>query len=198
MRAIDKVLLVQQMEKQSFAKEVANLGTYFIPGVGTARSGYDALKAFRGGKWLSGLGSLAIAGASLMPGVGGVAAGIGKGLSKLPGIARLAKATPTLSGGVKALGSGVFRGGEAMNQGFRSTLSAVPSLRGIGQAAMKRPGITGAGLTGAAVGLPMMQAADDAARAAQSQQGIDLARMFQNYAGSRRFQNPIWAAPGGF
>ena len=74
------------LEKRGGFKDVAlgaaDIGTYFIPGVGTVRMGYDALKSFGGGakslfkgdfrkglgQLASGAGSALFAGMSLVPG----------------------------------------------------------------------------------------------------------------------------------
>lgn len=63
----------------------------FLPGVGSAIGGYDAVKDFSKGNYWSGLGNLGVAGLGLLPGVGGVGNGLlrgGKMLGRLGGLGR--------------------------------------------------------------------------------------------------------------
>lgn len=120
------------MEKQAGLGDVAmgaaNIGSYFIPGVGTARMGYDAIKDFGGmfgkglnwkqrlGKGMSGLMNTGFAALSVIPGLGAAGAGakmLGKGgkfLSKAPKIGKLmGKVAPKLMGAGSKL-QGAARG----------------------------------------------------------------------------------------
>lgn len=131
----------QAMEKQaglgSAALGAADIGSYFIPGVGTARMGYDALKDFGGmfgkglnwkqrvGKGMSGLMNTGFAALSVIPGLGGLGAGakmLGKGskfLSKAPKIGKMfGKLAPKLTGA----GSKMFGAAQKMTSGLASRL----------------------------------------------------------------------------
>lgn len=96
-----KRLQLAFMVKASFAntaKMLANEGSYMLPGVGAARYGYDAAKAFGKGQWLKGIGNTLGAGVNLMGGglIGGAVKSVGMLGKGLMGAGRL---------GGKALGA---------------------------------------------------------------------------------------------
>lgn len=125
------------MEKQAgmwdMAKGVADIGSYFIPGVGTARMGYDAFKDFKGmfgkglnwkqrlGKGLSGLMNTGFAALSVIPGLGalgGAAGKVGKFLSKAPKASKLVGIGKKLTGaGSKLTGWGSQLAGKMAGKG---------------------------------------------------------------------------------
>ena len=97
------------------AGTIAGIGSYFIPGVGTVASGYDALASFanmfgknltwkqRLGHGLSGLLNTGLAAAMLVPGVGGLGKILAGGSKHLGNLAKLFKGSKALTGASEAL-----------------------------------------------------------------------------------------------
>jgi hypothetical protein len=127
-----------------------DIGTYFIPGVGTVRMGADALNDFKNmfgadKTWkqrllsgLSGVANTAFAGLSLVPGLGLVGGGLRAGAKGTGMLGKLIRHTPFLGksrGARKAIG----RAGDAM-------LGAGQRLAGGMAGAATQPGALGATL----------------------------------------------------
>jgi len=122
----------------------ADIGTYFIPGVGQARMGWDAVRSFggslgslfkgqfrqAGGKLLSGLGSTAMLGASLIPG-GQLLTGAGKALRAGKAVAAAGKAAKPAFGLAERMGrvfgprvgEGAISGMEQAGEGMKNLLT---------------------------------------------------------------------------
>lgn len=107
-RALQKQARIKRAGFGDVAMGAANMGTYLIPGVGTARMGYDAYKDFSQGHLLSGGANLLGAGLSLIPGVGGGLGMMTKGLIRGAGLGAkgLGYGSAALAGGAKAVGVG--------------------------------------------------------------------------------------------
>ena len=224
MKAIDQLLLASHMRQQvkqggalQTAKDVANFGSYFIPGVGTARMGYDAFNDFRGGNYLGGAANLLGAGLSLIPGAGGF---LGKGVSAIgrlgaKGLARvgaptLGKAMGAAGGmagrGLTGMGNMVDRGVARVGQGMTRAVGAVPrvggmasgAMRGVGNMAVTRPGMTGLVGAGGVIGLHGAQANVNAAKEMQQQQQSGMRGMMNMMRSRPIMNNPLYARPGGY
>lgn len=222
MKAIEKLMLaayVRQQVKQAgalgAAKNVADFGSYFIPGVGTARMGYDAIKDFRQGNWLGGAANVLGAGLSLIPGAGGFA---GKAVSSLgrlgaKGLARvgaptLGKAVGAAGGaagkGLTAAGNMMDRGVSALGRRATGAVSQVPrvggitakTMSGVGNFATKRPMTTGIVGAGGMMGLGSAGAGAMEARQAQKDQAAGFGGMLQSMRRSPVMTNPMFAGGG--
>lgn len=122
------------------AKFVGDQGSYFIPGVGSARMGYDAIKDFGQGKYWRGIGNTLGAGVSLIPGVGGGLAHMAEsGIGALRGGAKLLGATaesmPTLARWGRSLPTAMHAGENALQHGMSSTLGKLPGAGRISSSA---------------------------------------------------------------
>lgn len=224
MKAIDQLLLASHMRQQvkqggalQTAKDVANFGSYFIPGVGTARMGYDAFNDFRGGNYLGGAANLLGAGLSLIPGAGGF---LGKGVSALgrlgaKGLARVG--APTLGKAMGAAGGMAGRGltsmGNMVDSGVSkamgksvSTAMRIPKigpqvaggLSGVNRFVTSRPGLTGLVGAGGVIGLHGAQANVNAAKQMQQQQQSGMQGMMNMMRSRPIMNNPLYARPGGY
>lgn len=147
MQAIEQVKLASYLSHQAkqasvwgAAKGIADVGSYVIPGVGTARMGYDAFNDFRQGNLLGGAANLVGAGLSLIPGVGIAGRGVswlgrlaGKGLSRI---------------GAPTLGAAARIGGRQLGRGLNMVNTQMNKVApGVGKAvvglANKMPSIGG-------------------------------------------------------
>lgn len=222
MNAYDKLMLaayVRQQTKQAGALKtlgsIADTGSYFIPGVGTARMGYDAFKDFRSGNYLGGAANLLGAGLSLIPGAGGFA---GKGVSALgrigakaltrvgaPTLSKAVAAGGGLAGrGLSALGTAVDRGVSRAGTGMTRAVGQMPriggitskTMSGVGNFAKTRPGTTAVLGTGGVMGLGAAGAGQMEAKAQQQAQGAGMGQMLQNMRRSPVMTNPMFAGGG--
>lgn len=224
MNTTETLLLASYFDQQTkqaglgdAALGAANFGSYFIPGVGTARMGYDAYKDFAGGNYLGGAANLLGAGLSLIPGAGGF---LGKGVSALgrigakglarvgaPALSRAVGAGGSMAGkGLSAWGGMMDKVGPALGRGAQSVARSMPTIGGnrlasgigrAGQTIMARPGTTAAVGAGGVIGGTMAGEAGVAARQAQAQQANQMGGMMQQLRRRPVMTNPIWAKPGG-
>lgn len=224
MNANEKILLASYIRANHLTKEagawnaaknVADFGSYFIPGVGTARMGYDAFKDFRKGNWLAGAGNLVGAGLSLIPGAGGFA---GKGVSMLgrlgaKGLSRVGapalgnvvgKGLGTAGKGLTSFGNRIDAGVASAGKRLTGAVGQIPRVGGVGAKTMtgvgnfvnKNPVTTALTGGGGVIGLNMAQDGVNESKAvmAQTQQGMN--NMLANMRRSPFVSNPMFAGGG--
>lgn len=193
----------------------ADFGSYAIPGVGTARLGYDAFNAFRQGNILGGVGNTLGAGISLIPGGGWVGRGLGWGGRMLGrGLGRIG--APTLGAAARVSGRAAKTGLDAVN----TTLGKVPGMIGsraqsvaqkmptfggnrvasgigtVSRLAGKNPGLTQLGGTGASLGLVTAGTGAQEARLMASQQQAGAQDLMQNWRSRMPMGNPMMTGGG--
>jgi hypothetical protein len=197
--------------------KILNEGSYFLPGVGTARMGYDGIRDFGRGNWMGGAANLLGAATSLVPVVGGMAgrgiAGAGRLLSRAgahgaSGLSRMSAPTfgKALGSSFSGAGNLLQRGGPLFNRGvgsigrgFQNQLQRVPGVGGplasasnwTGNMMRQRPMasmMTGAGAT---VGLGMGQQRQDIQHQAQQEYTQQMPNMLNQLRGQMSGYNPM-------
>ena len=101
------------VKKDSFG-DVLKTGLYFVPGVGTAMTAYDAVKDAVHGNWKGALANAGLTALSFVPG-GAIAGGIGKGAKVVLAGVKGAKAAAAAS----KVGKAAVAAGEAINKGAK-------------------------------------------------------------------------------
>jgi hypothetical protein len=174
----------------------ANLAaTMLIPGYGAVTSGMDALKAISQGNIWGGLGHTALAGLSMLPGIGTMGAGAFRLLGK-----SIPKAVPILGRlGSKGLAPNIGKLGERGINALQNIsdwgLKKLPYGKSI---ANWGPGRQGAAfLGGGYLGNKMINYGEEnmAEREAEKQRAAEFMPNFRNWAQSNVVGNPMYARP---
>lgn len=193
----------------------ADWGSYAIPGVGTARMGYDAIKAFGQGNILGGIGNTIGAGVSLIPGGGFVGRGIGAG-AKMLGRGLMRAGAPTAGAAVRLGGRSLKSGLNTVNEslgkvpgmmssGAQSVAKTMPTFGGnavasgiksVGGVLGRHPTMTQVGSIGPVLGLNAAGAGVQESKALATQQASNMQGMMQNWRSRMPSMNPMTMGGG--
>lgn len=198
------LIAAPQIAKAFMRKEASWLGTAgrvalgALPVLGGLYEGYNAVDAFRQGRWGSGLGHAALAGLSFIPGAG-VLGGLGKGLGKAlfrGGMAAGRRGLVGAGANLARAGAGLRAGGQVAERGAQSLMSA-PGLTGrLLRGSQTLPGSLAQGA--GAIGLGTLDA-NAAGRQLANRQAVDTGykglKALGNFAQQQGVQNPMYAQP---
>lgn len=201
-----QLALLKQAGIWDMGKSILNEGSYFLPGVGTARMGLDAINSFRSGNWLGGLSNIAGAGLSLV-GLGGLGRGLGaagrfggKQLGRLgmPALAQKVESGlgKTLPGLIDKADAKVMQTGKSLLQKTEKLPVVGKPIAGAGNTTarfMRRhPVASGVGVTGAEVGGDMLQAGHQAQQASSA--GLMHTANWLRYLREQGMVNPMYVS----
>lgn len=183
----------QSISNWSEAHPVTSLAAGFVPGVGTALYGNNAISSFRQGKILSGIGNTIGAGMSMIPGGGAVAKGVGAA-AKGVGSA-MSKAFPTVIKNLKPA-VGTFGGAAKIPPPLPAAAGAMPPvISPLKQAIKANPKKTQLAGAGAAMGAFAGQDALDAGKTLSNTQSLGISNMLTGLRDRMPGVNPITLSP---